>query len=161
MKKNIPNIITLANLSVGFLAIIFALQGNFFLSYILIFVAVILDWLDGFFARKLKVESNIGKQLDSLSDLVSFGIAPAVIANILFPTQLIMVSSLIFVLAGAYRLARFNSVTVDGFQGTPITLNGIIFPILYMFAISEIIFSIALIVFSMLMISKIKIPKLK
>ena len=98
MKKQIPNLFTLLNLFFGCLAIVFALQTNTVIIYvndqfnssfnipekitwaaICIMIAAVIDFLDGFVARLLKATSEMGKQLDSLSDVVSFGVAPAVI----------------------------------------------------------------------------------
>jgi CDP-diacylglycerol--serine O-phosphatidyltransferase len=77
--KYIPNTLTLTNLFVGCLSIISAFEGNLLLAGYLILVASVFDYLDGFSARILKAYSLLGKELDSLSDLVSFGVAPAVI----------------------------------------------------------------------------------
>src|SRR5665647_1987630 len=97
MRKQIPNIFTLFNLFFGCMAIVFALQTNAVVIYvneefnssfnipekitwaaICIGIAALIDFLDGFVARLLKATSSMGKQLDSLSDIVSFGVAPAV-----------------------------------------------------------------------------------
>jgi len=80
---NLPNIITAGNLIAGCLSIIFALQGRLDLaSYALLF-AMLLDFFDGFLARLLKLQGELGKQLDSLADMVSFGAAPGIIAFVL------------------------------------------------------------------------------
>lgn len=80
MKKHIPNIITLGNLTCGFLSIWASFNsGIFWLPSLFIFLGLFLDFFDGFFARILKVDGELGKQLDSLADLVTFGIAPGVI----------------------------------------------------------------------------------
>ena len=77
--KHIPNTITLANLFVGCLSIVAAFEGELLLAGYLILLAAVLDYLDGFSARLLKAYSPLGKELDSLSDAVSFGVAPSVI----------------------------------------------------------------------------------
>ncbi len=74
--KQIPNFITSLNLASGFIAIIFAANGNIITASWLILAAMIFDFLDGFSARLLKAYSAIGKELDSLADVVSFGVAP-------------------------------------------------------------------------------------
>lgn len=79
MKKHIPNMLTLANLLVGILSIYIGMQGDLKVAAYLIFIAAILDFSDGFAARMLNAYSDIGKQLDSLADLVSFGVAPGFI----------------------------------------------------------------------------------
>src|SRR5664279_4703132 len=75
--KHIPNFITSLNLVSGFIAIIFAANGNLVTASWFILAAMIFDFLDGFSARLLKAYSDIGKELDSLADVVSFGVAPA------------------------------------------------------------------------------------
>ena len=79
MKKHIPNFITSLNLASGFIASIFALTGDLVTASWLILAAMIFDFLDGFSARLLRAYSDIGKELDSLADVVSFGVAPALI----------------------------------------------------------------------------------
>jgi CDP-diacylglycerol---serine O-phosphatidyltransferase len=114
MKKIIPNTLTLANLFFGFAACILASQDNIEAASLLILCSMVFDFLDGFAARLLKAYSDLGKELDSLSDLVSFGVAPAMILfsllsrNNLPLTVMIIISGLI-PLASALRLARFNN----------------------------------------------------
>ena len=79
MKRHIPNTITCLNLASGFIAIIFAINGNLAIASWLIIAAMTFDFFDGFSARALKSYSDIGKELDSLADMVSFGVAPAII----------------------------------------------------------------------------------
>ena len=79
MKKHIPNTLTCLNLVCGTLSAMAALKGNLEMAAIWIIIAAVFDFLDGFAARLLKVASPIGKELDSLSDVVSFGVAPAMI----------------------------------------------------------------------------------
>ena len=77
--KSIPNSITSLNLLSGCLAVIFALSGSFKSALICIIASAVFDFFDGLAARALKAYSNIGKELDSLADMVSFGVAPAMI----------------------------------------------------------------------------------
>ena len=76
IKKQIPNLITLGNLYCGFLSIGYAAVGQFTNAAILIIIGMILDSMDGRIARMLNAQSPIGKQLDSLADIVTFGVAP-------------------------------------------------------------------------------------
>ena len=76
IKRNIPNIITLANLTSGLFAIIFSFQGNLTTASLFIFLGSVLDFFDGLSARLLKTTGALGKQLDSMADLVTFGVAP-------------------------------------------------------------------------------------
>ncbi len=79
MKKHIPNIITLGNLTCGLLAIMFAFSPTPWYAAYFIFGGLFLDFFDGFFARILKVDGELGKQLDSLADMVTFGVAPGIL----------------------------------------------------------------------------------
>lgn len=83
IKKHIPNAITLINLFLGSCAVVAVLDGQFLTSFYLIFFAGLADWMDGGVARSLKVSSSIGKELDSLADMVSFGLVPGAILYVL------------------------------------------------------------------------------
>ena len=83
IKRAIPNLLTAGNLVGGILAIIFALTGKIELAPYCIFISAIFDFLDGFAARLLKVQNELGKQLDSLADMVTFGVAPGIIMLII------------------------------------------------------------------------------
>ena len=123
----IPNLFTAMNMFSGFFSIISASQGNYTYAGWLIIIAAIFDTLDGFMARLTKSSSELGVELDSLSDVVSFGAAPAFL---LYTTYLyhfvtfgILISSLPLI-AGGFRLARFNVQLVgfdkNYFKGLPI-----------------------------------------
>ena len=119
VKKYLPSLITLANLFLGFLSLLFIHQGQLIIGCYLILVSAGLDSLDGKLARKIGVASSFGKEIDSLADLISFCLAPSFLIFVLFELKLEMLSSdLLFyylaiisslpVLMGAIRLARFN-----------------------------------------------------
>ncbi len=127
--KFLPNIFTFLNLLLGMLALLYAFQGSYELSVSLIFFAMVMDGIDGKLAVRLNLCSEMGKQLDSLCDLVSFGVVPAaVLYNLALHEYGLfgLVLTLLFPAAGAYRLARFNiSVSsAPGFTGLPITIAG-------------------------------------
>jgi len=112
----IPNLFTLAALFSGFYAMIMATKGEFSLSAIAIFVAIVLDGLDGRVARLMHSQSEFGAQLDSLSDMVSFGIAPSLVMYIWVLHSLGHLGwcvAFIFTSCGALRLARFNTHIAD------------------------------------------------
>lgn len=127
MNKYIPSLITLTGLFCGFMAIA---RTDYTISALLILISFVCDGLDGFVARLLNTTSEIGKQLDSLSDIVCFGVAPAYLYYLLAPDDsyiCMMVPSLI-VLAGAIRLARYNVMEkVNYFRGLPIPAAAIFF----------------------------------
>ena len=142
----LPNLITLLNLSAGVMAVVFALEGTLMWAGVLILVAGVMDFLDGFTARLLRAYSDIGKQLDSLADVVSFGVAPAMIAFVLMkkampgmnlplnmlpatPWQWItLMSPLLIPAFSALRLAKFNIDTRQtvNFIGMPTPANAIL-----------------------------------
>ncbi|HEX6913744.1 MAG TPA: CDP-alcohol phosphatidyltransferase family protein [Chitinophagaceae bacterium] len=168
--KQIPNIFTVLNLFFGCLAIVAMLQPgltttiddqnglqviilpeNMYLASVFIGIAAVIDFLDGFVARLLKATSPLGAQLDSLADVVSFGVAPGMIVfqflrwsfaqqdDGLDVSMFAVLPAFIIPCAGAYRLARFN---VDpgqsyGFKGVPIPAAGILvasFPLIYWYS---------------------------
>ncbi|MHB8068893.1 MAG: CDP-diacylglycerol--serine O-phosphatidyltransferase [Desulfobaccales bacterium] len=123
----LPNLITTASLFAGFYAIVGAINGRFLAAAWAIFVALILDGLDGRIARMTHSTSSFGVQYDSLADLVSFGVAPALLVYLwaLQPfKQFGWVAAFLFVVCGALRLARFNvqsgSMDPRYFNGFPI-----------------------------------------
>jgi CDP-diacylglycerol---serine O-phosphatidyltransferase len=205
MQKQIPNIFTLLNLCFGCLAIIVILQngivltsnedGNqllavpekIWMASLFIGLAGVVDFLDGFVARLFKAVSEMGKQLDSLADVVSFGVAPSMImyqflrlavakeeagldASILW-----LMPAMLIACAGAYRLARFNISTDQtyGFKGVPIPAVGMLiasFPLIYWHAQNVLVVNIFLnkwilyatiFLLSWLMVSKLPIMALK
>lgn len=203
--KQIPNLFTLLNLIFGCLAIIYILQNGISIQYnsqgsqyidipekiwmasLFIAIAAVVDFLDGFVARLFNASSEMGKQLDSLADLVTFGVAPSMIIyqflRMSFAREelginvsiLWLAPALLIAGAGAYRLARFNLDTTQayGFKGVPIPAAGLLiasFPVIYWNTGSEILIDIMLnkwvlylfiIVISGLMISKLPLMALK
>ena len=139
MKKQIPNIITLLNLFSGCIAIVMAFGGNFLSVVIFVTLAAVFDFFDGLAARALGVSSKIGVELDSLADVVSFGVAPAAAVFmllkefILFPDFLSPLQNYLPYLAflipvfSAYRLAKFNidERQTTSFLGLPTPANGL------------------------------------
>lgn len=177
-KSSVANIFTFGNLSCGLLSLTMTLaaasQNNseyYKLACAFILLAGIIDRYDGRVARALKVSSELGKELDSLADLVSFGVAPSILAyNLInigpdfkFVSYILL---LIFPIAGAYRLARYNLSTFDGnFRGIPITVAGMFmalyFLILLLLNVSSnpILTIILMLLGSYLMVSNVKIKK--
>ena len=182
MKKYIPNFITSLNLVSGFTAIILASGGDILSASWFITAAMFFDFFDGLSARVLKAYSDIGKELDSLADLVSFGVAPAIIMYQLmlktgeFPQSFIIILIVsIMPVCAALRLAIFNldSSQTTNFKGLTTTSNAIAI-ITIVFAsqfsdsetiklfISNPVFLIALtIALSLLMVSRLDLFSLK
>lgn len=123
----LPNTFTALNMACGFSSMIFAIRGQFYLASMILLLGAIFDSVDGRVARMTGTQSSFGEQFDSLSDVVSFGLAPALLVYTKFFVDLGrvgLVVSFIYLLCGALRLARFNAnidkVSSDFFQGLPI-----------------------------------------
>ena len=138
----LPSMFTVANLFCGYGCVVKATQGDFDTAAILIGIAMILDTLDGFVARLTKTSSAFGVQLDSLADVVSFGLAPAILAFTwgLWPlNRLGWAAGFIYLTAAAMRLARFNIQTTTPtdkryFVGMPSpAAGGVIASTIYLF----------------------------
>lgn len=164
-KRLLPNIVTLSNLILGVISLWLTMEEQYQDSSVAILLAMVMDGLDGRLARRFKVSSDFGKELDSLSDLVSFGVAPALLAyaSVLYLLGYVGLSiAIIFALCGAVRLARFNVLNIKTyFIGIPITFAG---PLLALFVLLSnrlplYFYPIITIVLAYLMISKIRIPK--
>ncbi|WP_100372197.1 CDP-diacylglycerol--serine O-phosphatidyltransferase [Bacillus sp. FJAT-45037] len=129
-KSQIANILTLINLGLGALSIVFVLQNELRMALLLITIAAVCDRLDGAAARRFNATSEFGKQLDSLSDIVSFGVAPAILIHQAILHEFGSVGAIfaiLFILCGAIRLARFNVTESNRyFVGLPITAAGCI-----------------------------------
>lgn len=125
--KSIPNTLTLMNGLTGCLALVSVVEGNLLMTLIWVMAGVFFDSIDGLVARAFKVTSEIGKQLDSLCDVISFGVVPGfVIYKYLYthlPYDLVPISLLGFLvtIAAVYRLARFNITSSSqlDFEGMP------------------------------------------
>jgi len=203
--KQIPNLFTLLNLFFGCIAIIFILQNGIsiinaaegpqlvsmpeqiWMASIFIALAALVDFLDGFVARLFKATSDKGKQLDSLADVVSFGVAPGMILyqflrigfmqqpNGLEASVLWLLPALIFPCAAAYRLAKFNVDTTQQFvfKGMPSPAAGLLIasiPLIYWFNNSDMVSQLLLnkwflygviLVVSYLMVSNLSLIALK
>ncbi|HQS50964.1 MAG TPA: CDP-diacylglycerol--serine O-phosphatidyltransferase, partial [Daejeonella sp.] len=136
MKKHIPNSVTCLNLFSGCLGIVFAFQGNLIWASYAIVIAAVFDFFDGMLARLLKAYSDIGKELDSLADMVSFGVLPSVIIYQLFAlspqidfgADWLSFSAFIIAVFSALRLAKFNIDTrqSENFIGLPTPANALL-----------------------------------
>ncbi len=140
LKRQIPNLLTLLNLLSGTIAVIFAVNGDLILAVYFVFLGIFFDFFDGFLARILDVQDELGKQLDSLADVVTSGVVPGIVIYKLLKSDEAMIQlgsnnitwanneleilpffGLLFTLAAAYRLAKFNidEAQSDSFIGLP------------------------------------------
>ena len=170
LAKSIPSMFTIGNLVLGIISIIFTFHGEIGSAAMLVIVAMLLDGLDGRVARALNAATEFGKELDSLSDVISFGVAPAFIMYQaaymeVTPPALAWIATAIFPICGALRLARFNVQSgVPGyFVGLPIPAAGGVLATLALFRdelhVGLLLFSSLLL--SLLMVSNIKYPNFK
>jgi CDP-diacylglycerol--serine O-phosphatidyltransferase len=170
IAKSLPSLFTIANLFLGMVSIIFVFNGRPDLAAIMVIIAMLTDGLDGRVARALNVQSEFGKELDSLSDVISFGVAPAFIMYVVAFQDLNAaagwIATAIFPICGALRLARFNVVTntTPGyFIGLPIPAAGGVLCTLALFheQLSNVILLLSTLLLSFLMISNVKYPNFK
>lgn len=176
----LPNIFTLVGVCIGLSSIKFAFDARFELSVLAIIVAAVIDGLDGRIARLIKGTSKVGKELDSLTDVISFGVAPAFIMYFWKLNELGRVGwliCLIYVVCVALRLARFNVSSSEEsswrdnfFEGIPSPAGGVLvlmplifsFSELQMFSLNhDVIVPVFFIAISILMISKMPTYSLK
>lgn len=140
----LPNAMTLGAIAAGVTALRMAMAGNLDLAMLLILLAAILDGLDGRIARALGSESPIGAELDSLADLVNFGVAPAFILGVWTLLEVPVLgwgAALFYVICAALRLARFNVGVKAGRPGDPRFFTGVPSPAGAMLALTPIILS--------------------
>lgn len=132
LKAQLPNFITLLNLLSGVLGILWVLEGQPLYAAYFVILSTTFDFFDGFAARWLKVQSELGKELDSLADVVSFGVLPGILLYSLTKSQteasFLPYCTLIIPMLSAYRLAKFNLDTrqSDRFLGLPTPANALL-----------------------------------
>jgi len=185
--KHLPNFITLLNLLVGCFAIVSVFQSELINTSGLVAIAIVLDFLDGFFARFLNAKTKIGKQLDSLADVVSFGVVPGLIVFVLITNTLtdsslnndlvtiIPYIAFLIPIFSAIRLAKFNidETQSEVFTGLPVPASAILFgslPLILFYSSDSLLgtlssnpyFLISLTIFvSILMVANINMLSLK
>jgi CDP-diacylglycerol--serine O-phosphatidyltransferase len=172
IRNSVPNMFTIGNLFLGIIAIILVFNDNPPLAAMFVIIAMLLDGLDGRVARALNAQSEFGKELDSLSDVISFGVAPAFIMYVVAFKDVVNINeattwivTAIFPICGALRLARFNVVagTPGYFIGLPIPAAGGVLCTLALFAkeLNPYILLLSTLLLSFLMVSRVKYPNFK
>ncbi|MDQ1910904.1 CDP-diacylglycerol--serine O-phosphatidyltransferase [Paenibacillus sp. GD4] len=169
IAKSLPNLFTVGNLFLGIISIILVFNNNPELAAIMVIVAMLLDGLDGRVARALNAQSEFGKELDSLSDVISFGVAPAFIMYVVAFSSMnpaaAWIVTAIFPICGALRLARFNVVagTPGYFIGLPIPAAGGVLCTLALFhnELNTYVLFLSTLLLSYLMVSTVKYPNFK
>lgn len=167
-KSAVPNLFTFANLACGVLSLLSTFNENYRWASLFIIIAALIDRYDGRVARFLNVSSELGKELDSLADLVSFGVAPSILIFNMYNFVNLGIAGyvlvLVFPIAGAYRLARYNCSTFNNvFTGIPITIAGSFLALYSLLTINNngkgILTIILVVILSYLMVSKFQIKK--
>lgn len=178
LKYLVPNSCTAFSLALGLASVVQSTSGNFELAAWMILWGVLLDKLDGTFARLLNASSEFGAQMDSFADFVSFGMAPAALmywglsANEMVNQIWLSAACMVFVVATAARLARFNVAEPPGghmmFYGIPTTFMGAVFASGYLAwckfsMVDEVMSVIPFVLFlaAVAMVSSVKLPKIK
>lgn len=168
--KSLPNMLTVSNLFLGIVAIVLAFKGEQYVDYaaITVIIGMLADGLDGRVARMLNAQSEFGKELDSLSDVITFGVAPAFIMYVVTLQNLDIagiIITAIFPICGALRLARFNvqAGTPGYFTGLPITAAGGVLATLALYheVFNVVMLAASMLLLSFLMVSNIKYPNFK
>lgn len=168
----LPDFFTLGSVACGIFSIVSAYRGNFALAAILLLAAAFLDWLDGEVAGLIKRQGLFGAELDSLADVISFGVAPIFFAYFMGLNDILAIIILIlFTCASVLRLARFSVIKTNSFfyLGLPTTANAILLPLLYLglyltnvpWGISRWIYLVYFLVSAILMDSTVPIPTFK
>ncbi len=158
IKKHIPNLFTLGNLLCGTIAVIYAVKGDYITTAIFVAMGITLDFFDGFMARLLQVQGPLGKQLDSLADMVTSGVVPGIVmlqllhSSVAMPTvgyfgfmaseesiPLLSFFGLLLTLSACYRLGKFNidERQSENFIGLPtpaMTLFIVSLPLIVLYA---------------------------
>lgn len=159
----LPDYITLLNLISGLLAMYAAIHGHFATAGWLLLAGVFFDSIDGFVARRLHIESKFGAELDSLADLVTFGVAPMVLINAFYNQPWLSLLAILLPIAGALRLARHNinrHLTKGYLIGLPITMSGFVIPLLLVFKAPIEMAAVTVILLALFYISTRRVNKL-
>ncbi len=165
MKTHLANLITIGNISFGGASIMSTINESYNYAVLFIFIAAFLDRYDGKIARKFNQESELGKQLDSMSDIISFGVAPALLMYEMTLKDygtIGMIVTVLYIACGAFRLARFNITESNGyFSGLPITAAGAILTVSFFFIsiVSAAFYMFLFPLLSILMISTFSLKK--
>ena len=155
------DIFTLTNVIFGIISILFAAKGFYNTASIMLILAVVSDYFDGKIAKAMGQQNEFGRELDSLADTISFGVAPAIFGFTLIQTPLAIISFTIFLFCGILRLARYNIMDLkSSFRGMPITMNGIIIPLVYFLHTPIKFYPYIYLILGILMVSSLRIKKL-
>ncbi len=162
-----PDFVTALNLVAGVLAVYAAVTGELFTAAVLIIAGMVFDYFDGKIARHYGQSHDFGRELDSLADLVTFGIAPGVLSIAVYPgNNLVLAAAAIYGVAAAFRLARFNLLKEAGkaeksYAGVPVPAAAVIVLLGTLLTVynAALIHTGVMLIASLLMVSTLKVPK--
>lgn len=158
-KLKLADYVTFLNAASALFSMFYAIEGMFSVSAGLLILCFVLDYLDGKVARMSKTENAYGKQLDSLSDIVAFGVAPAVLGYC-YVVNINRIVLVLFIVAGIHRLAKYNITEFTGYyKGMPITTNALIFSIMYFSGVSVQAWVFVYALAAVLMVAPFKVKK--
>lgn len=157
---SLPDIFSIANGTLGVISLYFILIGNISIAARIVFLCIFFDSFDGFLARRKNNSAEFGKSLDSLSDIISFGVVPSLIfINYGDNSIIALLLGIIYVVFGLLRLSRFNAIDSSEYYGLPITIGAIFVILLFLSEINFYLYAIFLPLTSFLFISNLKIQR--
>lgn len=157
------DVITSGNLVCGLLSVLSSLHHMFLLASLLMIVGAVFDLMDGFTARKLRIASDFGAELDSLADLITFGVAPMVLVASYYDNLYLSLVAMLIPLCGALRLARHNVNHHDlkgVLIGVPIDASVAVVPLLLLADASALVMGVAIVILVTTYLSTVTVKKL-
>ncbi|MBR9693301.1 CDP-diacylglycerol--serine O-phosphatidyltransferase [Candidatus Woesearchaeota archaeon] len=160
-----PDLITALNLCAGIAAIFSAIKGEITVAIVLVAAGMLFDYFDGKIARAYNLAHDFGRELDSLADVVTFGVAPGVILLTLYPgDDLVLAAAAIYAVAAAFRLARFNLLKTGetvgkSYAGIPVPVAAFVLLAVTFIPLQQWVFALVALLMAALMVSTIKVPK--
>ncbi len=161
MRLKTADFLTLLNAASGLIAIFLVMSDRVMYAPIFIIIGAVMDFFDGKIARKSKKQSPIGLHIDSLADIITFGVAPVVLGYAIINTSFAVIGFIVYLLCGLLRLARHNAINdKKAYHGLPIPSAAIIICIIYYSGVPALFYHYIYILLAVLMISGFKIKRI-
>lgn len=161
MKLRTADFLTLLNAASGLIAIFLVMSDRVMYAPIFIIIGAVMDYFDGKVARRSKKQSSIGLHIDSLADVITFGVAPVVLGYAVIKTPIAVIGFTVYLLCGLLRLARHDAINdKKAFRGLTIPLAAIIICIIYYSGVPALFYPYIYIFLAVLMISWFKIKRI-
>ena len=158
----LPSIITILSMNLAIVSLYLVVNFDIRFSIMILIICAIMDWLDGFVARKLNVASDFGANLDSLADLVVFVVNPSVVLAYHYQNKWVFLALMIYISLGCIRLAKYDN-TKSFFTGIPTPLAGLLMLVLVLFQSTYIpisIVSVYIVIASVAMVAPIRVKRI-